>query len=163
MLNKPISIVLFLFISTTNIAQESTFIHGTITDKESGEALPYAHISIFLDEIPVAGQHTDIDGKYKLELEAGNYDIVVSYVGYATKQIKMLKLQEEEIRKLDIQCIAGVNLDHEGLISQKVAEIQNDSLLTETAKGADQIQKSAKTSFKLLKKRFGKKKRKGGR
>ncbi|MSP08666.1 MAG: TonB-dependent receptor, partial [Chitinophagaceae bacterium] len=83
-MKKYIHILLFMsvciaFASTTN-AQQYTLI-GKVLDKATGKALPGA--SVYLPEIK-KGTITDVDGKFKLQLQVGSHVVEISYVGYAT-------------------------------------------------------------------------------
>ncbi|CAC9973367.1 TonB-dependent receptor [Flavobacterium panici] len=73
-----------LFICTISIAQNKGTISGVLTDKESNNAaLPFANVLIKGTNISV---NTDIDGKYSLNVNPGNYTIIFSFVGYETKE-----------------------------------------------------------------------------
>ncbi|SEP16670.1 TonB-dependent receptor [Flavobacterium sp. CF108] len=73
-----------LFICTISIAQNKGTISGVLTDKETNNAaLPFANVLIKGTNISV---NTDIDGKYSLNVNPGNYTIVFSFVGYETKE-----------------------------------------------------------------------------
>ena len=71
-----------LFICTISIAQNKGTISGVLTDKEmNNEVLPFANILIKGTNISA---NTDIDGKYSLSVNPGNYTIIFSFVGYET-------------------------------------------------------------------------------
>ncbi|MDR6763032.1 outer membrane receptor protein involved in Fe transport [Flavobacterium sp. 2755] len=73
-----------LFICTISIAQNKGTISGVLTDKEANNAsLPFANVLIKGTNISA---NTDIDGKYSLNVNPGNYTIVFSFVGYETKE-----------------------------------------------------------------------------
>lgn len=73
-----------LFICTISIAQNKGTISGVLTDKESNNAaLPFANVLIKGTNISV---NTDIDGKYSLNVNPGNYTVIFSFVGYETKE-----------------------------------------------------------------------------
>lgn len=74
-----------LLLSTAALAQNG-IISGTIMDAGNDEPLIAATIQ--------AGEYgtvTDYDGKFELELPAGDYEVIVSYLGYnsAIRQIKV--------------------------------------------------------------------------
>ncbi|MEO8236717.1 MAG: TonB-dependent receptor [Flavobacterium sp.] len=69
-----------LFICSISIAQNKGTISGVLTDKETNnEALPFANVLIKGTNIST---NTEIDGKYSLSLNPGNYTIIFSFVGY---------------------------------------------------------------------------------
>lgn len=76
---------LFLFpierLHAENITETEEGLRGTIADLVTGETLINAAILI---EGTTEGTVTDLDGAYTLPLEAGTYDLSVSYIGYKT-------------------------------------------------------------------------------
>ena len=74
---------LFLFpierLHAENITETENGLRGTIVDLVTGETLIGAAILI---EGTTEGTVTDLDGAYTLPLEAGTYDLSVSYIGY---------------------------------------------------------------------------------
>ncbi|MGN6212191.1 DUF5686 and carboxypeptidase regulatory-like domain-containing protein [Parafilimonas sp.] len=83
---------LFILFSTAAFAGRIT---GTIID-DKGNALPYASVSI---KEKGSGTTANQQGHYSLELAAGDYTIVVQYVGFAK--------QEKKVHVTD----AGIQLD----------------------------------------------------
>lgn len=72
--------ILSLFITTICLSQNKGIITGTLTDKDAkNETLPFANVVIKGTNINTI---TDINGKYTLNAEAGNYTIQFSFVGY---------------------------------------------------------------------------------
>ena len=73
-----------LFICTISIAQNKGTISGVLTDKEANNAsLPFANVLIKGTNINV---NTDVDGKYSLSVNPGNYTLIFSFLGYETKE-----------------------------------------------------------------------------
>jgi outer membrane receptor protein involved in Fe transport len=74
------------------------FVSGTVRDGSTNEPLPFANISV---KVQNAGTVTDATGSFKLLLKPGLYELLVSFVGYRTetKQIQM----EEENKTLHIK------------------------------------------------------------
>ncbi|MEZ0184142.1 TonB-dependent receptor [Flavobacterium oncorhynchi] len=73
-----------LFICTISIAQNKGTISGVLTDKEmNNEALPFANVLIKGTNISV---NTDVDGKYSLSVNPGNYIVIYSFLGYESKE-----------------------------------------------------------------------------
>ena len=70
---------LTLLISSISIAQKGNII-GTLTDKEvNNNPLTYANVAIKGTSLSVT---TDDKGKYKINIDPGNYTIVFSFIGY---------------------------------------------------------------------------------
>jgi outer membrane receptor protein involved in Fe transport len=83
-----------LFLSIVATAQNAV-LQGKITDRENGEPLPGANISI-----NSGGTISDFDGSFSLSAPAGNMEITVSFIGYQTvKQI--ITLTAGETRTID--------------------------------------------------------------
>jgi outer membrane receptor protein involved in Fe transport len=81
------TLLLFLMLGSfvTVFAQSSTSLQGTVTD-EKGEPVMFANVALKKNGTLVTGAQTDFDGKYSFnDIEAGTYDVEVSYVGYQTK------------------------------------------------------------------------------
>ena len=87
--------VLFLTVSClcqNVIGQDSTLtlpfhtIKGKVIDLEFKEPLMFATITLYKSgsKTLLADTETDLDGNYKFVVEAGTYDIKVSYPGYST-------------------------------------------------------------------------------
>jgi len=69
-----------LLICTISIAQNKGTISGVLTDKETNnEVLPFANVLIKGTNISA---NTDIDGKYSLSVNPGNYTVIFSFIGY---------------------------------------------------------------------------------
>ena len=80
-MKKTVLTTLFLLFSIISIFSQRVILRGIINDVATKEALVGASIVV---KNTTRGTITDLDGKYQLELEKGNYDIVISYVGYTT-------------------------------------------------------------------------------
>ncbi|MEG0519498.1 MAG: carboxypeptidase-like regulatory domain-containing protein, partial [Bacteroidales bacterium] len=59
-------------------------VKGKLTDKDTGEPIPFA--SIYIKENKTTGCDTDIDGNFSLTAKP-NQTLVVSYIGYVTQEI----------------------------------------------------------------------------
>ena len=81
-----INLLFIVLISTVSFAQKGV-LSGIVTDGTTGESLIGANVLYGSG----MGTVTDIDGKYSLSLDYGQYTITVSYVGYKSivKQIEI--------------------------------------------------------------------------
>lgn len=93
-----------LFCSFSVFAQQpNSIIQGKIIDKDNEEAIPFANVVLIHNDNVIKGTSTDFDGNYQLDsINAGNYDLQVSYVGYQTQRIKKVKIASKEIILYDI-------------------------------------------------------------
>ena len=82
---KKLSLVLALVLCALGAAVAQRTINGTVTDAQK-EPLIGASILV---KGTVMGTVTDFDGKYSLSVPAGSSTLVVSYTGYATKEVEI--------------------------------------------------------------------------
>lgn len=85
---RQLLFVITVLITSISFAQNTGSITGKLTDKEfNNEPLPFANVYIKGTTI---GTTSDIDGLYELkDVEAGNYTIVYSFVGYEIQELKV--------------------------------------------------------------------------
>ncbi len=89
------ALFLSLFISNTVFAQENTaekneekslkkgIVQGIVRDKDTQETLIGVSV-IVVGSDPIIGVVTDLEGKYKLEIPVGSYNLEASYIGFAS-------------------------------------------------------------------------------
>mgnify|MGYP001272323063 CR=1 FL=1 len=88
---KQLLFLLSVLLTTTVFAQTGN-IRGFVYEKESGE--PVMFCNVFLKGTTI-GAATDINGMYNIsKVNAGNYTIVVTYIGYISQKIIII---EDEI------------------------------------------------------------------
>lgn len=94
---KKISLLVLICISIQLYAQKS-IIKGILRDSKTQESLIGVNVSV--DSLN--GTITDIDGKYELSVNSGNYTVTFSYIGYdnITKQVS---LKPNQTLVLDVQ------------------------------------------------------------
>ena len=87
-------------------------LQGTITDKETGETLPFANVVLENKGNQIAAGSADFDGRYSLRpLPPGTYDLLISYVGYTTQKIAGVVISSDQTKKQDIRMQQGVSID----------------------------------------------------
>ena len=85
--------ILGVFFTIFSFAQNAT-ISGTVTDKDlKDEALPFANVTI---KGTSTGATTDMDGKYAIDVPAGNHIVVFSFLGYVSKEIPFIVIEGEK-------------------------------------------------------------------
>ncbi|MFN0275415.1 MAG: TonB-dependent receptor [Chitinophagales bacterium] len=89
------SILLF---SIFHLFSQNATIQGKIADATTQETLIGASVKI-TDSI---GTVTDLEGKYRMEVEPGNYTIRFSYVSYATHTLTV-DLKSGEVKEINVQ------------------------------------------------------------
>ncbi len=84
---KKTKFLLFCFFLLSFLsAYSQTTISGTVTDKETGEALIGANVIVPESNM---GTATDVEGKYSLKLPEGAQEIEVSYTGYENQRFSI--------------------------------------------------------------------------
>lgn len=79
--NIYLNIALIFLVSFNAIAQKTGVVQGVVLDKNKQETLIGALVTIE-NSNPLIGSATDIDGRFKLDVPVGSYNIKASLVGY---------------------------------------------------------------------------------
>ncbi len=96
---KWIKVITIILIATSMLFGKGK-ITGTVVDKATGNPLPGANLFVKSLSIGVA---TDLKGHYMLlDIPAGQYEIVYSYIGYA-KVTKQVTVQDKAVTIVDIE------------------------------------------------------------
>lgn len=107
----------------TSWAQTSA-VKGKITDKATGESVPFATIRALSahDSVTIGGATSDFDGIYKIDrLDPGPYIIQVNYIGYHNLRVNVELVADEEL-------VLNMRLEESNVELQSV-EIQADRML----------------------------------
>ena len=93
---SPIKLLVLILFTFFNVNGQTGKIAGTIMDGEFNEPMAFANVLI---KNTTKGTTSDFDGKYSIDVEAGNYTIVFSYIGYQTIEISdvVVKSNDEVI------------------------------------------------------------------
>ena len=100
---------LFLFTQPLH-SQEAFSLKGNVFDIETGKPVSNASISVY--ESPV-GTSTDNEGFFELSLTSGEYNIIVSSLGFSEEKVVM-KVPSENMKNLSIG-LQPVSVDIEGI------------------------------------------------
>ncbi len=101
---RQIFTLIVLFLTTTVVAFGQKTITGTVTDADTKEPLVGAAITI---KGTSKGTLADINGAYSLDVPSGATTLMVSFVGYSTKEMTI-----GSETKMDVQLTTGVALDN---------------------------------------------------
>ncbi len=116
-------------------------ISGTIIDEKYGDPLIGANVVL---EGTGTGSSTDFDGKYQFSVEAGTYNIVVSYIGYSDKTITGVVVTDGGVTYLNEALNDGaVELaigGDEGVVVKAKAINRSENALMILQKKSDNIQ-----------------------
>src|SRR5436190_4095506 len=100
---------------------------GKITDKITGEPLPFVNVVIENRGTQVSGGATDFDGEYFIKpIQPGTYDVIITYVGYQPHKATGVVVNSNTISFLNIQLTAGVELKEFEVVQYTVPLIQRD-------------------------------------
>ena len=93
---SPIKLLVLILFTFFNVNGQTGKIAGTIMDGEFNEPMAFANVLI---KNTTKGTTSDFDGKYSIDVEAGNYTLVFSYIGYQTIEISdvVVKSNDEVI------------------------------------------------------------------
>ncbi|MEO8591503.1 MAG: carboxypeptidase regulatory-like domain-containing protein [Flavobacteriales bacterium] len=137
------SVALSLFAVLAAHAQAGAgSLKGKITDKISGEPLPFVNVVIENRGTQVSGGATDFDGEYFIKpIDPGTYDVIVTYVGYQPQKQTGVVVNSNTITFLNLQLSAGVELKEFQVIAYTVPLIQRDGGASGGTVTRDQIAK----------------------
>jgi uncharacterized membrane protein len=95
---------LILFSLTANTkAQNQATLQGKVTEKTSGDDAINAYVRFIKNGITKLTVATDFEGNYSASVDAGMYDVEITYVGMETYQIRKVELLASQTTKLDVQ------------------------------------------------------------
>ena len=104
-------VVGFIFTSTTVFAQSGS-LEGKITDKNTGEPVPFANVVAKRNGNQIAGVTSDFDGNYTIKpLDPGTYDISVSFVGYGAVTLEGIVVSSNKITFRDVKISEGIDIE----------------------------------------------------
>ncbi len=120
---------LFLCLSVALLGQKGV-INGKIVDKQTGETLIGAAIVAQQNGEQITGTTTDFDGVYSLDVEAGTYDLVISYVSYSKQTITAFEVKAGESNVLDIALETESQQLQEVVVTAAVVKNTDAALIT---------------------------------
>lgn len=121
---KLVSFFLFFAFMSVSLAQSG--ISGTLNDGELQDVLPFANVLV---KGSTTGTTSDFDGKYEIEIEPGSYTLVFSYVGYETKEITDVVVEENNFTIVDVTLGALASALDEVVVTTTVSKNTETSVL----------------------------------
>ena len=137
--------LLILLFSITYYTQSK--IIGKVIDEEFNETMPFANVLI---KGTSQGVTTDFDGNYSLEVQPGTYTVVFSFVGYQTKEITGITVNENEVKELSVNLSSSSVGLEEVVISVSVQKNTDEALLMMQKKSANLMDGLSSESFKKV-------------
>jgi outer membrane receptor protein involved in Fe transport len=142
--------VLIIMLPFLAEAQKTVRVSGKVVDKKTGETLIGANIQINKDSEIIAGTSTDFDGNYLMEVPAGTYSMLVTYVSYQQQELNNLELTERDYTFDFIMEEEGLTLGEVVVTAQKTTNteaalvtIQRKSFNIQDGLSSQQIGKTA--------------------
>jgi hypothetical protein len=108
---RYIILLTLLFLGATMSAQTTGSLQGKVIDVGSDEGLPFANIVLEKEGTQITGTQTDFDGNYNFSnVEAGTYDVIVSYIGFPTVKTEGVVISLGKVVRFDIEMEEGTDL-----------------------------------------------------
>ena len=140
MVRNLLLLTMLCLVSTVMVAQTS--LAGKVTDAETGEPILFGTVSLYKQGTLETGVDTDLDGFYNFaNIDAGTYDVEVSYVGYSPQRVEGVIVYGGKSNKLDVKLGQGIDLEEVVVISYKVPLIEKDQTSTGGTLTSDQLKK----------------------
>lgn len=100
----------------TPALQGAGAVKGRVLDASTGEAIPFANVTIERGNQVVTGAITDFDGQYNIKpVSAGTYNLKVTYIGYQTMLVNGVVIQPDKITFQDFK-LNATNLQMSAVI-----------------------------------------------
>jgi hypothetical protein len=105
-----------------NVISEQSALRGNISDVNTGDPIPFANLIVYNNGEVVAATTTDFDGRYSIKpINPGYYDVIVSFVGYESTEIKGVQVNAGKITFQDFKMqAAALSLDEVQIAEYKV-------------------------------------------
>ncbi|MCC9061975.1 TonB-dependent receptor [Flavobacterium piscisymbiosum] len=131
-------LLITLFICTISVAQNKGTISGVLTDKETNnQPLPFANVLV---KGTNTSANTDIDGKYSLSVNPGNYILIFSFVGYESVEQPVIVKANETITVNQVLSSGGYTL--KDVVVKSTASKEKETALLLEQKNAVVIKQS---------------------
>jgi hypothetical protein len=113
-------------------------ITGTVTDKTTGEPLPFVNIIIVGTNL---GAATDIDGNYViLNISPGNYSVKAQYIGYQAVLVENVSVSIDLTTTVDFTLAESAIELEEVVVQSKGDLLKKDVTSSQSLVSADQIE-----------------------
>ncbi len=128
------NILLLVCVMSALLSQaQNAIVRGTVRDSITKEVLTGAQIYV---EESSSGTITDVEGRYKLVLSAGTYNLKFTYLGFKEKQVSV-EIKAGETQALDVEMVSGFQQLGNVVIT---GNLQGQAKALNQQKSADNIQ-----------------------
>ena len=73
----------------TGTFNNAVTVRGTILDEKTKEPLPFVHVCFKQEGTLMIAGVTDFDGKFRVDIPVGQYDVDIACIGYSRKIVKV--------------------------------------------------------------------------
>ncbi len=117
-----------------------TSLQGKVVD-DTGEPVIFGSVALYKNEVLITGTETDFDGNYAFnELDPGDYDLEVSYVGLTTKRVNGIQVFAGKANILNVEMTSdAVTLEGVEVVDYKVPLVEADNTTQGGTLTSDQI------------------------
>lgn len=122
--------------NSSEYADAQSTIRGTVIDDETGETLIGVNVLI---EGTSIGTVTDIDGNFTIQIEEGEYNLVFSYISFATQKVEHVEAKAGDVALVDIRMLPDDALIEEVVVTAKALSNTETAVLTIQKKSANMI------------------------
>lgn len=138
-------ISIFVGLSNAVISQQGTIV-GTIEDQTTGEKLPGVRVMLKNHKV---GAYSDIDGVFSILVEAGTYDLQLTYMGYDSLFVNEVTVKPNETTDLaNLKVKADINDFEEVVISANRKTNTENAILSLKQKSTNMIDGVSSAKFK---------------
>jgi len=142
--NTVLLFFLLLMIGSSLYAQDNGSIFGKIVDSSTGEELIGANV--FLTGTTI-GAASDLNGNFNIaNVPPATYTLVASMVGYTKLTVSQLEIKPGELKKLDIALVSEAFETEEVVVTAKMLE-DNESSLLKMRQKSDAISDAISSEF----------------
>lgn len=138
---KRIILNLLLLVFSVTVMTAQTSLEGTVNDATNNEALGFAAVEIYKNDVFITGTDTDFDGNYFFsDIDPGTYDITVSFLGYTTQKQTGVLVKAGKSNRLNFSLSEeGVLMDAVEIVAYKVPLIEIDNTTSGATVTAEKI------------------------
>lgn len=134
------------------IADGQSTLQGTVTDKETGEPIPFANVVVTKNGETIVGSTTDLDGRYTIKpIKSGYYDVSVLYIGYNSTKMNGVVLRANKITFQDFAITpSAIQLEEVQIVNYSTPLIGKDGGSSGGTITADDISRLPVRSSKII-------------
>jgi hypothetical protein len=132
-MKKFCSLLLVLFVAhfgfaqTTISSESTTTLEGKVMDQDLGDVVIGANVKISKDTKVVKGAVTNLDGKFRVSLDAGTYDVEVSFTGMNSVKITGVQVLNKTANSMETILMGSSDMLDEVIIEKyRVPLIKKD-------------------------------------